>query len=458
MNKVFKDINRNVLINILNEKISDKRFIDLISSMHKVNLLCLDGFLIQKINGIIKRSILSPLLCNIYFDKLDSFIKGEIKNKMERGTKPSMNPKYGNNIDIKSEERNLPLHIQNTIKKSRRRQIEKTGIKNIIEHEEFVRIKYVRYGSEFIVGVRGSLELATKIKILIENFLKGVLHLTLNTERTKITNTYSDRVQFLGVLIYNIDERDLPYKNSRAIENEKRVAKRNQIFKANVTNKILKFTRQNILFALNSEKHREAVLDLGREVVGKVKTVRAVIRVMEQAVNKLIVHDPREKELTKDKVSVLHSQVNKNVKQVSDTEAHIVKKPTIIIDKALVYDKLKLEKLINTKLKPCCKTDLITVSDYDIIFFFNKIAYRLLNYFRCTDDFFRMKSIVNWFIRYSAILTIKSKHKLASKKAVIDRYGKDLTFTNHLGNKISLISPETVMFMKKRFLTDSTVT
>lgn len=54
MNKVFKDINRNVLINILNEKISDKRFIDLISSMHKVNLLCLDGFLIQKINGIIK--------------------------------------------------------------------------------------------------------------------------------------------------------------------------------------------------------------------------------------------------------------------------------------------------------------------------------------------------------------------------------------------------------------------
>lgn len=450
---MFKDINRNILINILNEKISDKRFIDLISSMHKVNLLCLDGFLIKKVNGIIKRSILSPLLCNIYFDKLDSFIKKEIKNKMEKGTKPFINPKYLNSIGIKSDETNLPLHIQNIIKKSRRRQIEKTGIKNIIEDEEFVRIKYVRYGSEFIVGVRGSLELATKIKILIENFLKGILHLTLNTQKTKIINTYSDKVPFLGVLIYNIDEKDLPYKNSRAIENEKRVAKRNQIVKANLTNKILKFTRQKILFALNSEKHREVILDLGREVVGKVKNVRAAFSVMEQAVNKLIVQDSLEKELKAVKISI-----NKNRKQVSDTDVHLKKKPTIIIDKVLVYEKLKSEKIINTKIKPCCKTDLITVCDYDIILFFNQIAYRLLNYFRCTDDFFRIRSIVNWFIRYSAILTIKSKHKLASKKAVIDRYGKDLTFTNHLGDKISLITQEAVMSMKKGGLTNSIVT
>ena len=351
------------------------------------------------------------------------------------------------------DEKNLPLHIQNIIKKSRRRQIEKTGIKNIIEDEEFVRIKYVRYGSEFIVGVRGSLELATKIKILIENFLKGILHLTLNTQKTKIINTYSDKVPFLGVLIYNIDEKDLPYKNSRAIENEKRVAKRNQIVKANLTNKILKFTRQKILFALNSEKHREVILDLGREVVGKVKNVRAAFSVMEQAVNKLIVQDSLEKELKAVKISI-----NKNRKQVSDTDVHLKKKPTIIIDKVLVYEKLKSEKIINTKIKPCCKTDLITVCDYDIILFFNQIAYRLLNYFRCTDDFFRIRSIVNWFIRYSAILTIKSKHKLASKKAVIDRYGKDLTFTNHLGDKISLITQEAVMSMKKGGLTNSTVT
>ncbi len=42
--KAFDDIHRNVLINILNEKISDKRFTDLICAMYKVNILCLQGF------------------------------------------------------------------------------------------------------------------------------------------------------------------------------------------------------------------------------------------------------------------------------------------------------------------------------------------------------------------------------------------------------------------------------
>jgi len=46
--KVFADINRNVLINIINEKISDKRFVDLLNKMYNVHTLCPEGFLIKK--------------------------------------------------------------------------------------------------------------------------------------------------------------------------------------------------------------------------------------------------------------------------------------------------------------------------------------------------------------------------------------------------------------------------
>jgi hypothetical protein len=41
---VFEDINRNVLIKLLKEKISDKRLIDLFYQMYKVNSLCPEGF------------------------------------------------------------------------------------------------------------------------------------------------------------------------------------------------------------------------------------------------------------------------------------------------------------------------------------------------------------------------------------------------------------------------------
>lgn len=44
VNKAFDDINKKVLINILNENISDKRFTDLICAMYKVNILCPEGF------------------------------------------------------------------------------------------------------------------------------------------------------------------------------------------------------------------------------------------------------------------------------------------------------------------------------------------------------------------------------------------------------------------------------
>ena len=284
--------------------------------MYKVDTLCPEGFSLKKIKGIIQGNILSPILCNIYLDKLDNFIKTEIKNKLEKGAKPFINPEYIKNIGFKQEEIRLPLHIQNTIKTSRRRQLEKRGLKQIIENEEFVRIKYIRYADTIIVGVRGSLELAKKIKTLIANFLKGTLHLILNNETTKITNTYSDRVQFLGMFIYNKHARDLPYKNVRAVENTKRVARRNIVNKARVTNKISKDTRHKIILALNSEKHRESILELGRVVTGKVEGVRATFRAIEQSLNiglvgkKMLLTEvlkPTPKQIFINKVEIIHN-------------------------------------------------------------------------------------------------------------------------------------------------------
>lgn len=201
-------------------------------------------------------NILSPIFCNIYLNQLDIYMKGII-SKYEKGTHPTINKDYSKAIGLKHEERKLPQHIQNKVKKSRRRQTAKLGIKRIVECADFIRIKYIRYADDFIIGVRGSRDLAIKIKELVHTFLKGSLHLDLNLEKTKITNTYSDRAKFLGFLIYNKNARDLPYMNSRSVENAKRVAKRNKIRKDNATKKLELKTRERLIKLWNNKDPKQ---------------------------------------------------------------------------------------------------------------------------------------------------------------------------------------------------------
>ena len=144
-------------------------------------------------------NILSPILCNIYLNELDLYIKNVIIKKYERGVRPLINPVYLKSIGLQNEERKLPKHLQNKIKKSRRRHVEKMGIKRIIENVGYTRIKYIRYADDFIVGVRGSWELALEIKQLIKIFLKTNLHLEMNEEKTKVIDTYSNKASFLGM-------------------------------------------------------------------------------------------------------------------------------------------------------------------------------------------------------------------------------------------------------------------
>lgn len=226
---------------------------------------------------------LSPILCNIYLDKLDTFVKDEIIAKMVKGIRPLVNPNYQKKTKLTLDEEKLPEHVKNKILKSRRRHVQKLGIKRILENEEFIRIKYIRYGDEFIIGVRGSIDLARKIKERVKDFLKSTLHLELNEEKTKITNTYADRANFLGMYIYNMNPCDIPYLNSREVENTKRVLRRKADRKGNARDKILKNTRDRIIKALENSHKKILVTDAFIDIGGKGKE-RSKIRVLAKAI------------------------------------------------------------------------------------------------------------------------------------------------------------------------------
>ncbi|MBS1736502.1 MAG: hypothetical protein JSS98_07815 [Bacteroidetes bacterium] len=259
---------------------------------------------------MIQGNILSPILCNIYLDKLDVFIKNEIIDKMVKGEIPLVNQEYVRKMELTRVEEKFSEHRKNKVRKSRRRYVQKLGIKRIIENENFIRIKYIRYADEFIIGVRGSLDLAQKIKTRIKDFMKATLHLELNEERTKITNTYGGKAKFLGMYIYNIQLNDLPYHNSRAVESTKRIIRKNKVLMANIKIKIQKNTRNQIIKVLDDSHKKILVTDALTEIVVKGKE-RNKIRVLAKAIDDIREFDNRIKPTKKEiKLTSLQLPIN----------------------------------------------------------------------------------------------------------------------------------------------------
>jgi len=66
---------------------------------------------------------------------------------------------------------------------------------------DFVRLKYVRYADDWVIGLIGSHHLAEQVKERVRSLLQTKLRLTLSEEKTKITNARSEEAAFLGYRI-----------------------------------------------------------------------------------------------------------------------------------------------------------------------------------------------------------------------------------------------------------------
>ena len=67
-----------------------------------------------------------------------------------------------------------------------------------VDDPGFIRIKYLRYADDWIVGIWGSHTLAEQVKQEIKTFLSDQLQLTLSEEKTHITHARTEEALFLG--------------------------------------------------------------------------------------------------------------------------------------------------------------------------------------------------------------------------------------------------------------------
>lgn len=202
----FDNINHDVMVNILKERISDERFIRLIRKF--LNAGYFEDWKFHKTySGTPQGGIVSPILANIYLDKLDKYMKEYIQ-KFDKGNKrrPLKERKEFENARNRTVRKLKRVKNEtekvNVVREIKAIEKERAKYPSCDEMDENYRVlKYVRYADDFLIGVIGSKEDAKTIKEDIKNFLIDKLALELSDEKTLITHTEKS-AKFLGYEIY----------------------------------------------------------------------------------------------------------------------------------------------------------------------------------------------------------------------------------------------------------------
>lgn len=152
----FDEIDHHRLIEILREKISDQRFIDLIWKLLKAGEFDATSQETVSLTGNSQGSVISPMLANIYLSKLDDYV-GKLREEIEQSAAR--------------------------------------------EQPDSIRVQYIRYADNWLIGVSGSKATANLVQEKVKHFLKETLRLDVREAHTRVANARREAVSFLGYQI-----------------------------------------------------------------------------------------------------------------------------------------------------------------------------------------------------------------------------------------------------------------
>lgn len=199
----FDRLDHQVLIEILRENLHDNRFIQ---------QLLKAGYLEEwryspTLSGSPQGGVVSPILSNIYLDRLDKYVERELLPAFTRGEQRQRNPEY-NRLRVREQYYRKQGNREKALELRRQR-------KQLPERDpldpDYRRLRYVRYADDFCLGFAGSKEEAEKIKHQLKTFLQEQLKLELSEEKTLITHASTQSARFLGYELtvqYRDDKRD----------------------------------------------------------------------------------------------------------------------------------------------------------------------------------------------------------------------------------------------------------
>jgi group II intron reverse transcriptase/maturase len=194
----FDDINHEILVNIMRKKIKDERFLNLIWKFLNAGYQDLDESRKDSLAGTPQGGIVSPILANIYLHELDEYVE-QLQKELEKGEYRRFNPEYRS---LQKRRQHLGKTGRIKSKEYRELGVQMRKLPSLDPKDpNFVRVRYVRYADDWVIGIIGPKRLAKEIKEKVRQFLKARLDLTLSEEKTVITNARTADAKFLGYRI-----------------------------------------------------------------------------------------------------------------------------------------------------------------------------------------------------------------------------------------------------------------
>lgn len=222
----YDTVNKETLLNILSEKIADRKFINFLRhrlSYDFVEIQDKKPVRIKPKDGIPQGGIDSPYLFNIYMSKLDDFVDTEIQDylaklNLKTQGKRSIAKAFGaaRNKSVTSLKRQQKIKAQfqtvsdpaliqtirislfAEIKKNRYLRHIRRNLSSSDNQRKDLKLFYVRYADDWILLFNGDQQIASQIKEKIANFLLENLSLKLSPNKTIITDIRKEPAKFLG--------------------------------------------------------------------------------------------------------------------------------------------------------------------------------------------------------------------------------------------------------------------
>lgn len=216
----FDNIAHDKLIKQLELRIKDERFVNLIRKALKAGYFDNGAFFSGTI-GTPQGSIISPILANIFLHQLDRKVELLIQeHEMGKEDKKALNPEYRKLLRRRSLLQGKVVNLEGAQREAAIAEIK--AISNaaltipptLVANNGFIRVKYVRYADDWVVGINGPKCLAEKLRTEIGEHL-AIAGLDLSMEKTHIRHAKSEKAKFLGVNLRVGSERPKIMKVSR---------------------------------------------------------------------------------------------------------------------------------------------------------------------------------------------------------------------------------------------------